>query len=221
MRRTLSILSLLAALPAPAFAQDTASDPAFALKKWDAASTVGLLVSGSRDLNNSDIYDHETTVAWNFDVGRYWTTHLKTDFGVMLSHPRHYYTWDTIIVPGASQPTIAITQIDARPTALSGAATYQFLENSFVHPYVSGGVRVTWVAEERYRQQYSSTLNRIPYTVPGVDDERTLVLARPFLAAGCKSYFNQRAFMKPEVLIAVGPHGFSHATLRIGAGVDF
>ena len=51
--------------------------------------------------------------------------------------------------------------------------------------------------------------------------ERRFVEARPFAAAGFKSYFNEWTYMRSDVLIAIGSHGPSHGTVRIGFGIDF
>ena len=45
---------------------------------------------------------------------------------------------------------------------------------------------------------------------------------RPVIGGGFKSYFaNGRAFMRTELLLAIGPNGTPHTILQIGSGVDF
>jgi hypothetical protein len=75
--------------------------------------------------------------------------------------------------------------------------------------------------EHSIRPRHLVTLNRIPYEIPAVDERTTTVFARPFIAGGWKSYFNERVFIRSEVLVAMRRDGFSHATMRIGAGFDF
>ena len=41
-----------------------------------------------------------------------------------------------------------------RVEAISAAAVYQFLENAWVHPFVSAGVSVGWERERRLTQQF-------------------------------------------------------------------
>jgi hypothetical protein len=38
---------------------------------------------------------------------------------------------------------------------------------------------------------------------------------------GNKSYFNERLYMRPEVLVAFDENGASHGTVRLGFGIDF
>jgi hypothetical protein len=99
---------------------------------------------------------------------------------------------------------------------VSATAGYQFFDNVFVHPYITGGVRVASAFEST-----RVTSATFPYASSTTTTPATLV-TRPVAGGGFKSYFgNGRAFMKSELLMAVGPHGTSHAVLSVGAGIDF
>jgi hypothetical protein len=211
--RNLLALAITAGSPCTALAQPVE------LPKWDISSSFGILDAGHRE---EDPFSDDETVAWNLDVGRYLTPHLKLDGGLMLTRSQ---TVGRRIAPiGGLPPEFgyfdwALTTV--HPTSISGAFTYQFRDNEFLHPYLSAGVRTIWQAEHTLRVAQTIRLRGVDYAIPGVDERTTSVIARPFVAVGCKSYFNSRAFMRPEVLVAFGPSGYSHSTWRIGAGVDF
>ncbi len=180
-------------------------------RKWDVAGSVGLLGVNRGDFGKSR-YDNNPPFAFNLDAGRYLTTHLKADAGFMVTPERSYYD------PSQYPQLYSYSSRYVRPLSMSGAATYQFFENVFAHPYVSGGVRLTAVYEEIETYLYDPALRGSNVQIMR---RKTYVEARPFVAAGCKSYFNEWSFMKSELLVAVGSHGIAHSTLRVGFGVDF
>ena len=99
--------------------------------------------------------------------------------------------------------------------------TYQFLSNTFMHPYVSGGVRVAMVDEHRFREAFMYQFSNVRYAVPALDERRTLVVAKPFLAAGAKSYLSDTAFVRSEVVGAFRRDGLAQVSLHLGLGLDF
>jgi hypothetical protein len=210
-------------VPIDAFAQrpSTASESA-AWYKWDVAGTGGLAII---DKESAPPFggDRDGAQAWNLDVGRYLSTHLKVDAGVMRTSSYYNSNPRSFPVPGIPPEYSYITwaQSKVHSTSVSAAATYQFFENQMAHPFVSAGVAVMREYEHSIRPRHLVTLNRIPYDIPAVDERSTTVVARPFIAAGWKSYFNERVFIRSEVLVAMRQDGFSHATMRIGAGFDF
>jgi hypothetical protein len=189
------------------------------LPKWDAGASFGLFWGDGwqPSLNG---YSDTTNVAYQFDLGRFWTTHVKSDFGVVLTPRRNGY--ETVALPfaGVNGP-YAFDSVERSVTAFTGAASYQFFENDFMHPFVSAGVQMGLANEHRSRPQQTYTINRVSYVAPAVDSESREVLARPFVAVGAKSYFNERTFVRSELLVAFKSGGYSHATLRLGFGVDF
>jgi hypothetical protein len=214
---TLLTLAWLAIAPA-AIAQQAASAEPLMYRRWDTSASYGVLFANGRDPNLFT----SSNVAVNVDVGRYLSTHLKIDGGVMwnpeYSRPPERYPIGGL-PKGSEYLEYAWTTV--HPTSVAGSATYQFGENLFAHPYVSAGARVTLMSEHTVRQPWTATINRASIAIPGIDEQHTSIAVRPFVAVGCKSYFNTRVFMRSELLAAAGPAGYSHATLRIGAGVDF
>jgi hypothetical protein len=110
------------------------------------------------------------------------------------------------------------TSSSVKPTTFSAAFTYQFFENVFAHPYVSAGVHVTSFFEETQTYVYNPNFSTPPTRT---SSSRKYTEARPFVAAGYKSYFNSRVYMRSEILASFDEDGFSHATARLGIGFDF
>ncbi len=197
------LLIVVLALPATALAQQPGGETAGLYRKWDAGGGMGIRFGAKDDVV-------VPLGAWSAGVSRYWTAHVKTSVDVMTAGQETYVgsSYDG----RSSRYTSSVTG----PAALSATAGYQFFDNAFVHPYIAGGVRVA-SAFERTR----ITSSTFPYASSTVTKPATLA-ARPVLGGGFKSYFdNGRAFMKSELLMAVGPHGSAHAVLTIGAGIDF
>jgi hypothetical protein len=212
------LMSMLAAGACLAPAAAGAQEPK--LPRWDAGASFGFLW-GDGWTADSDPYVADANVAYHFDLGRYWTTHFKTETAVMLTPARSGYDYRPYPGPGYGGGVFSLTDTETTLTAISGAATYQFFENDFMHPFVSAGLQVGTVSQHRVRQPATVTSNRVTYQIPPIDEHSYAVLARPFVAVGAKSYFNERTYVRSELLIGAYDRGFSHATLRLGFGVDF
>jgi len=202
MRRIRWVMALVVlTLPAEAIAQ-----PAVAFtepyRKWDIGGGIALRFG-----------DNDAVVpagAWTAEFGRYWTAHVKTSVSVMTAG-QTTYAGDTF-----DSQSYTTREIFTRPAGFAATGTYQFLDNEFVQPYVTAGVRFastsTSTMVSSARPPYSSLVFDSPYRIE----------ARPLFGGGFKSYFgNGRAFMRSELLVAVGPGGTARAVLQIGAGVDF
>ncbi len=162
--------------------------------------------------------------AWGlqFDLGHYWTSHLKTEASAALLTNRRQYGYEELVVNG--RPAQASWYGDARRGYVSGAVTWQFLDNAFAHPFVSAGLRVNVVDLHRRREGYAWSRTGPSQTLPiaPIDEQTLLWQARPYVAAGYKSYFyNERTFLRSEVSLGASPHGVSQWGLRIGVGFDF
>jgi len=145
------------------------------------------------------------------ELGRYWTTHLKIDIRVVTARERAIELETTILPDGQSTAVRAAIG----PFGLSNAATYELFEHASTHPYGSIGLDVTQFSQSR--AIYSAW-----HELLATDRQRTSVRVRPFLAAGFKSSIaHSRAFMRSEMISAVGPRALRHAVWRIGAGIDF
>lgn len=187
------------------------------MPKWDAGASFGLMFGNG--WYPTDTYD-EPQAAYHFELGRFWTSHLKTDAAVILTHNQRGYEYGAYPVAGAPF-AYSYTEHERRLTAFSGAITYQFFENAMMHPFVSAGLQVGASHDHAFRNPQVFTANRITYTVPALDTRSFDTIARPYVSVGAKSYFNERTFVKSEWSVAVGNRGVSHSILRLGFGFDF
>ena len=187
--------------------------------RWDAGSSIGFLAVKSSDTLTTWA-DWEQKAEYRFDLGRYWTTHLKTDVAVSASNPWQDYESLEVPIPGIPRG-FAYQNVDRQLFNLAPALTWQFRENAFMHPYVSGGVRIGFLQEHRYNENDTIRSGSITYQVPPVDERRTVVLARPFFAAGFKSYLSRSVFVRTEGRAGFAQDGMRQLTGVIGIGVDF
>ena len=187
--------------------------------RWDAGGSIGFLAVKTSDTLTTWA-DWEQKAEYRFDLGRYWTTHLKTDVAVSASNPWQDYESLQVTVPGVPRG-FAYQNVDRQLFTVAPAVTWQFRENTFMHPYVSGGVRIGLLQEHRYNESDTIRSGTITYQLPPVDERRTVVLARPFVAAGFKSYLSRSVFVRTEGRAAFAPDGMRQLTGVIGIGVDF
>jgi hypothetical protein len=213
---------LLAASPAWPQAIDRNGVP---FRSWDFDASVGLHASDavdSGDDGNLFVESWSATTAVSGGVGRYWTSHWKTEVGV-VNYPRHHdFGQDPIQLPAGFGYAFYTAQIHRRQ--LVAAGTYQFLENQFAHPYLSAGTRVGFVNIHKVRDTTVTVYNgrtAVFSQLPPFDQRETLVQVRPFLAGGFKSYFNERAFVRSELSTGFSRRGLSEFVMRLGFGVDF
>jgi hypothetical protein len=221
-----SFIAVILLLAGGASAQDVQPSGTPNMPRWDVDASVGLLHTRDFEDNRDGRYlspgsYDRTMLAYRLGMGRYWTQHVKSDIGVTLTGERYAFDMDTNPLPGLPPGTPAYVDRTSRVTTMSGALTYQFFENDFVHPYVAGGVDLNWVQTRRFRPETTTTVNRVRYTIPALDEHDVSLVARPIIAVGCKSYFNSHAFVRPEALVALDSTGVIQTTVRFGVGVDF
>jgi hypothetical protein len=147
--------------------------------------------SGAREIrrrvHRTAIAAAKTLRAGNIDR-RYFTQHLKAEAGVMWTTQRYFYY--QLHVPTNFPYTS--TSRSVQPTTFSGAMTYQFLKmfsRIRTSPLASDDI----VSEGRRRMSIART-SAHPLTSSSQCAE-----ARPFVAAGYKSYFNERVYMGSEI----------------------
>jgi hypothetical protein len=213
----LAAILFLIASGGAAFAQENVPQ-AIEYRKWDIGTTVGFLAASGRHFSRAAGSYDNSNPSWSFnlDAGRFITNHVKIDTGVMWSGTHSFYQTTFSATPPNRSTGYTLRSI--HPTTFSGAVTYQFLENAFTHPYVSGGVRLTLLREDL--ETYSYSTNCCP---SGLLDSanRTSLQARPFGAFGLKSYLSERWFVRSEIVVGFDTKGVSHGTGRVGVGIDF
>jgi hypothetical protein len=186
---------------------------------WDAGGSTGLFF-----MHQSEVAAQHSN-AWNgnaevrADLGHYWTPHLKAGLAVGTAPRFRSYEEGFVIVGGVRRS--AGVEVATRLTTVAPSLTYQFLDNGFMHPYVTGGVRIGLLNVHRTRHSSLYSDRGQTVDVPSIDERRMALNARPFAAAGVKSYLNRQTFVRTEALTAFGPSGAAQVTLHLGIGVDF
>ena len=221
--------AVLGAAVAPAAAQDGPFPPARSLApaaypRWDAGGSFALWSLSNAETKNTWT-SWETKAEYRADVGRYWTPHLKTDVAISASNQWHAYESEVFPIPGITGRTYAYIDSDRRLFTIAPAVTWQFRENSLWHPYVSGGVKVGMLQDHRFREggtyRFGSGAGATSYTVTPLEEERTTVTARPFVAGGFKSYVSRSVFVRTEGRLAFASDGVRQVSAGVGMGVDF
>ncbi len=220
---TLTVLFLAAAPHVSAQVVDRTGVP---YRLWDVHGSFGLHVIAADDIGiegRAGSRDDVTAApAFLLDIGRYWNSHLKTEVGVQLRPDIREYGGASIRLP-SGQVASGLVETRTALTLASGAVTWQFLDNTFAHPYLSGGLRVIH-ADAHIQREPTAWLNGggrfVQVEVPPDESRRTRVLVRPFAAFGFKSYFNERVFVRPEISAAASGRGVGQLTVRLGFGVD-
>jgi len=191
------------------------SDP----KRWDATVTIGWLGGDKEDLTGrwNSWYD---SFATSVDVGRYWTTHFKTEAGAVLTTDGTVYAQEQVIVPGRPTPIFFSREYRFGVRALNLSAVYQLFENEWVHPFVAGGVHLGW-ERQRVETPFVPPFAGGPLPPPPPDRSGTVFEAQPFLSGGVKFYVNERGFIRTDLSAAFDRRGATRMWWRVGAGVDF
>jgi len=188
--------------------------------RWDVSGSLGMLNISTADSGRS-WRGWDQRFEYRADLGRYWTTHARTELSVGTSNGWEDYDVAPFSVPGVPTPIYAATDIERRLTTVAPAFTWQFRENAFMHPYVTGGVKVGILEEHRVRTPDLYRFGPQGVLVPPLDERTTRVLARPFAAGGFKSYLSRSVFVRTEGRVGVGPSGPRQVSILAGVGFDF
>lgn len=185
--------------------------------RWEISGDIGWLSSNKSEIGQSwqDWYDAVTGGAI---LGRYWTTHLKTELRIATSGDMHLY--EELPVSG-SPPVFRLREHDFRKTTLASGAHYQFLENQWFHPQLGAGLEVEREADRQVTPRWPQYSAGAPLVLPEVPASTSIAWAvRPFVAAGFKWYVSERAFVRSDVRVSIGTKGISYTAWTAGIGVD-
>lgn len=213
--------ALVAFLPGTAIAQQT--PPA-----WDVAVSAGSFHGRPGDADDSAYHDgwyHNSE--WRATVGRYWTSHLKTEIEFAATSEGDRFVQRFTTVPGSATLYPYSAQDFFRARQGSVRMAWQFLDNQWIHPYVFAGVSLE---EERKRthvhpQFYSTGDPRNPDSrAVGVREEHEgpVTNYRPGLVmgGGAKWYVSSSVFVKTVAQATVSKPSRSVSFL-FGMGFDF
>ena len=171
----------------------------------DVAANLGW--EGVSKLELQDATDYDTGVA-GVSVGYFWTPHLKTEVGVARSGRGQLYQTELLEMRGLL-PVYRTTQHTYDAVVISPAATYQFLRNQWVHPFVSGGAHIV-------RERHEA----LAFETRQLTDD-TAVSAVAFVGGGLKIFVSERAFIRTDIRTTLAEPDTRRMSWTAGFGVDF
>jgi hypothetical protein len=222
---------LAASLASPSSAQDTAPAPGLTLlpadaRRWDASAHVTWL---GQHLPDSFSWDRWYQVAaGGASVGYYYTPHLKAEFDIGTSTRGESYSIEPVPAPPGPIPPATVFPFlqrdhEFRVAAASAGLSAQFFENTWFHPFLSGGVEVV-----RERERINVTIPfvpprdpRAPPVPPPSTETNVRYDVRPFAGAGFKVYLSERTFIRSDLRASWSADGVAGLAWRNGVGVDF
>lgn len=222
--RWLVAVMLLGLSVSPGYAQQV-DNRGVPYREWDVDGGFGFIVADRDEVAAADDTYDEWGGSWigDVEVGRYWTSHLKTSVGLNSGTATSWNGYESVTVAPGQQGTAWLFG-ETRQTQLVLAGTWQFLDNTFTHPYVSAGARIGFLDVDSQRSPYAQAqVNGVwrSFTIPVVERSWREVRTRPFVAIGSKAYFNERTFVRPELALAFNQRGLRQWGLRLGFGFDF
>jgi opacity protein-like surface antigen len=197
-------------------------------RTWDVSVTAGSFHGESPDTTPSgNPADWHHASEWRVTAGHYFSPHLKTEIEFGATGEGNRYTQRFLTVPGSTTTYPYSAQDFVRVRQGSAKLTWQFLDNQWIHPYLSAGVSFD---EERTRTHVYSPVfypdPRNPSTrIAGVaeHDEAPRTTYRPglVLGGGAKWYVSPTVFIKTGAQFGVAPATKAARTVSFVAGMGF
>lgn len=217
MKRWVSVILVVVGLvhaPVPVAAQALPASTVAPL--WDGSFNIGLLSGQRSDLNEwSSWY---STGSFSGELGRYLTPHLKVTLDAGRSGEGEIFRQQQVAVSGQTNPGFIYEQHFLQRTHVAASVSYQFLENAWVHPFVTAGAQHAWEMDRIRVQGTSFGRPGLPPAPPAESVVRRTTV-RPFVGVGAKFYMTPRAFAQGQMQVAPGPGG-AHIAASGGFGVD-
>jgi hypothetical protein len=206
------------ALAAPLDAQTVSPAP---LTRFDFQASVGWVHVQRPDLASYDDWDHGVADAATA-LGWYWTDHFKTEVELQVSSAAEFYHFEQFVASGAA--AYRTSRFTLRSTGVGLSATYQFLRNAWVHPFVGGGVVLRRESLEEEVQPvvvYDAATRQVREISPAQRIGPTSSFAdQPFVVTGLKAYVSQRAFFRTDLRVGFSDR-IDEVVARVGFGLDF
>ena len=220
MRRNAWIFVILLGIGTSVEAQTTPQYP-----KVEVGASVGILSARpGGDVGHEDPYMDEWYGSGRYagSISYYWTKHLKTEFEHQWSNEGWLNFMEYARINGKPYSTHGLTFHQLQQSSLK--MVWQFGDNAWVHPYVSGGAVVD--IEQRHYQvepfyDFSPRGERI-LVRNGIDTGRgTEVRIGATVGGGVKMYVSKNAFFNTGVIGTVSMPRARSVSLVVGFGFDF
>jgi hypothetical protein len=214
MRSARAVAALLAFLggASPAAAQGAAGPVARA----DAAGALGWF-NARKVVSDANLYDNDwynRSLYGGGSLGWYWSDNWKTEFEAGASTEARLNAAVPTTINGRPASIYSTYEFSTRRVAVG--QLYQFYRNVWVHPFIGGGVDLTWESIDRYDETFSTGS---PTRVERPTQDEFHV--RPYATLGLKAYMTRRGFFRTDLKFVADSHGLDEVTLRFGFGIDF
>ena len=219
MRRITWIFAVLLATSAA-----EAQSPDF--KKWDFGTSVGMFEVAPGD--DDDAYDEWYLEGrYSASIGRYWTRNLKTEIEFATSGEGSQFRQGYVRPPGSNAIHPFTYEQHHRIQQATARVVYQFLDNTWVHPWMSAGV-VYEMDHQRFDVPpgflYSSYDPRVPLPVPIVPQttpgKSTDHRVGGSIGAGTKVYVSPNSYFNTGIVASFTKPSATW-TFLLGFGIDF
>jgi hypothetical protein len=217
--RILPVLMLAAATPLLAQGASAVQlAPPSNLRLEIAAQAGWLGVSSPEIASWNERYDAGAGV---LSAGYYLTPNLRLEVGLAQSGSGRFYSNQAIEVPDAAYQQYVSDYHTLSATTMSPAVSYRFLENRWVHPFLSGGAHVMRETHRMERARQAIPLRAGgSLIVPASNATVTTVRTRPFAGGGADFFVSERAFIRTELQLAPDANGV-RTRWTAGVGVNF
>ena len=109
--------------------------------RWDLNVGAGLLNARPEESAARNTYDHWYSEGrYAIGLGYYWTENFKTEIEFAHSPEASRYVQDLVNIPGTGQVYPYSFESFHRIQHASVRAVWQLLDNTWVHPYLNGGL---------------------------------------------------------------------------------
>lgn len=196
-------------------------------RMWDVSVTAGSFHGESPDTTPSgNRADWHHASEWRVTAGHYFSPHLKTEIELGATGEGDRYSQRFTSVPGSATQYPYSAQEFVRIRQGSARVTWQFLDNQWIHPYLSAGVSFD---EERTRAHvytpiyYTDPRNpstRVVGTAEHDEPPRTTYRPGLVFGGGAKWYVSPAVFIKTGARFGVARSARSISFLA-GMGFDF
>jgi hypothetical protein len=234
MRRFACVFAiLLTANAASAFAQasaekaaQTAAGKSTERPRLDVNLSAGFFEAQPEGASHTNYDDWYPEGRYAIGAGYYWTENFKTEIEFATTGEGSRYVQDFDSVPGSSQQYPYSYESFHRIQQTSVRAVWQFRENTWVHPYVNGGLvfesdRHRYHVPAQYRYPVDPRTGQ-PVVIRPASDSGKLTDHRGGVTFGGGAKF----YMTPQTYINTGmqvTHANPSTTVSVlaGFGIDF